>query len=182
MTTENNPVADPSSPTDPSQAGTSAVVTGSAESTAALADNGLLLKIANLQVSLRSPQRGDPPRTVIHDVSMTIAPKESLGVVGESGSGKSMTTRAIMRLLPDGAQTSGRVEFEGREVMSMSRRELATYRATQVGMIYQDPRAHTNPLAQHRRLRHGRGHLDRTDATKGSRRARVRPTAPSGCR
>lgn len=105
-----------------------------------------LLAVENLRVNLRSPRRGSQPRTVIHDVSMTIAPGESLGVVGESGSGKSMTTRAIMRLLPTGATASGRLEFDGRDVLGMSRRELATYRASQVGMIYQDPRAHTNPL------------------------------------
>ncbi len=105
-----------------------------------------LLTIERLRVNLRSPRRGEAPRTVIHDVSMTIAPGESLGVVGESGSGKSMTTRAIMRLLPPGAVATGRLEFDGRDVMGMSRRELAAYRASQVAMIYQDPRAHTNPL------------------------------------
>ncbi len=62
---------------------------------------------------------------MIHDVSLTIAPGESLGVVGESGSGKSMTTRAVMRLLPPAAVATGRLEFDGRDVMGMSRRELA---------------------------------------------------------
>ena len=108
--------------------------------------NDPLLAIDKLRVSLRSPRRGEAARTVIHDVSLTIAPGESLGVVGESGSGKSMTTRAIMRLLPAGAETTGRMEFDGRDVMGMSRRELTAYRSSQVAMIYQDPRAHTNPL------------------------------------
>ncbi|MEO5662665.1 MAG: ABC transporter ATP-binding protein [Nocardioides sp.] len=106
----------------------------------------LLLAIERLQVTLPPRRRGEARRTVIHDVSMQIAPGESLGVVGESGSGKSMTTRAVMRLLPQGASMTGRLDFDGQDVMGMSRRELSAYRGSQVGMIYQDPRAHTNPL------------------------------------
>ena len=105
-----------------------------------------LLEIDKLKVTLRPARRGEAPRAVIHDVGMIIAPGESLGVVGESGSGKSMTTRAIMRLLPPGAVATGRLEFDGRDLMGMSGRELAAFRSGQVGMVYQDPRAHTNPL------------------------------------
>ena len=105
-----------------------------------------MLDIEHLTIDLPPRRRGDGMRTVIHDVSLTIAAGESLGVVGESGSGKSMTARAVMRLLPKGAQVNGRLEFEGREIGKMSGRELAEYRASAVAMIYQDPRAHTNPL------------------------------------
>ena len=98
-----------------------------------------LLEIEHLRVDL-------PPRTVLHDVTLSIAPGESLGVVGESGSGKSMTARAVMRLLPSGAETTGDIRFRGRSVPGLSRRDLAEYRARQVAMIYQDSRAHINPL------------------------------------
>ncbi|HEX9064416.1 MAG TPA: ABC transporter ATP-binding protein [Streptosporangiaceae bacterium] len=97
------------------------------------------------RLKVRIPVRGDL-RTVIHDATFAIAPGEAVGLVGESGSGKSMTARAIMRLLPPRAQTSGSVSFDGQPVLSMGRAALRHLRATQIGMIYQDPRAHINPV------------------------------------
>ncbi len=85
---------------------------------------------------------------VLRDVSFAITRNESLGIVGESGSGKSMTVRAIDRLLPHGAQVSGRIEFTdgaATDVMSLDKRGLAAYRM-RVAMVFQDPRAHINPL------------------------------------
>ncbi|MEV0222100.1 ABC transporter ATP-binding protein [Streptomyces sp. NPDC050704] len=102
-----------------------------------------LLELRHVRVDL---DRDGKRSRVIHDVSLSIDEGESLGLVGESGSGKSMTTRAVMRLLPRGAQLDGEVLFRGRSVPGMSRTELADYRSSHVGMIYQDPRAHTNPL------------------------------------
>jgi oligopeptide/dipeptide ABC transporter ATP-binding protein len=84
-------------------------------------------------------------RTVLHDVSLSIAGGEALGLVGESGSGKSMTARAIGRLLPAGAQTSGSVRFDGRDVLALGGGELRRYRE-EVAIIFQDPRAHVNPV------------------------------------
>ena len=60
-----------------------------------------LLEIRGL--TARLPVEGEL-RTVLHDVSLTIAAGEALGLVGESGAGKSMTARAIGRLLPRGAR------------------------------------------------------------------------------
>ena len=105
-----------------------------------------LLDIHQLRVDLPSPQRRGAPRTLIHDVSLTVAPGESVGLVGESGSGKSMTVKAVMRLLPRRAKAQGRIDFQSRSVPGMSARELARYRAREISMIYQDPRAHINPL------------------------------------
>jgi peptide/nickel transport system ATP-binding protein len=84
-------------------------------------------------------------RTVLHDVSLTIGEGEALGLVGESGSGKSMTARAIGRLLPRGAQTSGAVRFDGRDILAFGAADLRRYRG-EVAMIFQDPRAHVNPV------------------------------------
>jgi oligopeptide/dipeptide ABC transporter ATP-binding protein len=67
-------------------------------------------------------------------------------LVGESGSGKSMTARAIGRLLPPGAVTSGRIDFDGTSVLDLRGRALREYRANAVSMIFQDPRAHINPV------------------------------------
>jgi oligopeptide/dipeptide ABC transporter ATP-binding protein len=76
---------------------------------------------------------------------VTVRLGEALGLVGESGSGKSMTARAIDRLLPDGAAVTGRIRFDGRDVMTLSGADLRRFRG-EVAMIFQDPRAHTNPV------------------------------------
>jgi oligopeptide/dipeptide ABC transporter ATP-binding protein len=89
--------------------------------------------------------RHGSPHPIVVDVTVAIAPGETLGVVGESGSGKSMSIKAAMRLLPRGLTSSGEILFEDRDVLSMGRKELATYRSREVGLIHQDPRAHINP-------------------------------------
>src|SRR4029077_6271107 len=84
-------------------------------------------------------------RPVLNDISFTIRPGEALGLVGESGSGKSMTARSIDRLLPPGGAVDGRIRFDGRDVMTLSGADLKRFRG-EVAMIFQDPRAHTNPV------------------------------------
>jgi oligopeptide/dipeptide ABC transporter ATP-binding protein len=84
-------------------------------------------------------------QTVLHDVSLSIGAGEAVGLVGESGSGKSMTARAIGRLLPAGASVGGSVRYEGREVSELRTGALRDYRG-EVATIFQDPRAHINPV------------------------------------
>ena len=84
-------------------------------------------------------------RPVLREVSFSLRPGEAFGLVGESGSGKSMTARAIDRLLPAGAQVTGSIRFDGRDVGALTGAGLRQYRG-QVAMIFQDPRAHTNPV------------------------------------
>jgi oligopeptide/dipeptide ABC transporter ATP-binding protein len=57
-----------------------------------------------------------------------------------------MTARAVMRLLPQGAKVSGELRFDGSSIMGWSRAELLHWRANDVAMIFQDPRAHVNPV------------------------------------
>jgi len=87
-----------------------------------------------------------PHRVLVQDVTLSIRPGESVGLVGESGSGKSMTVKAAMRLLPSNAKVEGSIEFDGRPINGLSRSQLAAYRSSDVGLIHQDPRAHTNPM------------------------------------
>jgi peptide/nickel transport system ATP-binding protein len=101
-----------------------------------------LLQVERLTVRL--PVRGEM-RPVLRDVALSLRPGEALGLVGESGSGKSMTARAIDRLLPRGAEVDGEIRFDGRDVRALSGAGLRRYR-TQVAMIFQDPRAHVNPV------------------------------------
>jgi peptide/nickel transport system ATP-binding protein len=112
-----------------------------------------LLELERLRVAL--PTR-EGMRTILRDVSLTVAEGEAVGLVGMSGSGKTMTARAVVRLLPAGADVGGAdpsltptpppIRFAGRSVLDLDREELARYRASDVAMISQDPRAHINPV------------------------------------
>jgi oligopeptide/dipeptide ABC transporter ATP-binding protein len=106
------------------------------------ADGGPLLEVDGLTVRLAVEGERRP---VLRDVSFTMRPGEALGLVGESGSGKSMTARAIDRLLPRGAEVSGQIRFGGQPVGSLSGSALRRFRG-EVAMIFQDPRAHINPV------------------------------------
>ncbi len=102
-----------------------------------------LLTVDGLSVAL--PVEGER-RSVLRDVSFALEEGRTLGLVGESGSGKSMTVRSIARLLPKGAAVTGSIRFDGTEVLDLRGEALRRYRAGDVSMIFQDPRAHTNPV------------------------------------
>jgi oligopeptide/dipeptide ABC transporter ATP-binding protein len=102
-----------------------------------------LLAVEHLSVDLRVQ---GAVRRVIHDVDLQLSAGEAIGIVGESGSGKSMTARAIMRLLPRGATVGGDIRVDGRSIGALDAAALRSYRASDVAMIHQDPRAHLNPL------------------------------------
>src|SRR5438477_244840 len=106
------------------------------------AGGGALLELDG--VTVRLPGEGSR-RAVLQEVSFVIRPGEAIGLVGESGSGKSMTARAIDRLLPPGAAVNGRIRFGGRDVMTLAGADLKRFRS-EVAMIFQDPRAHINPV------------------------------------
>lgn len=101
-----------------------------------------LLEVTDLVVKL--PVEGQM-RTVLDGINLSIHHGESVGLVGESGSGKSMTAKAIDRLLPPGAQVTGSVRFDGKEVLSLAGEPLRRFRRD-VAMVFQDPRAHINPV------------------------------------
>ena len=101
-----------------------------------------LLEVAALSVMLNV---NGTQRAVLRDVSLTVRSGEAVGLVGESGAGKTMAARAIDRLLPRGAEVQGSIRFDGTEVSKLTGTDLRRYRA-QVAMIFQDPRAHINPV------------------------------------
>ena len=96
------------------------------------------------RLTVRLPIEGQM-RTVLHDVSLTLDAGEAVGLVGESGAGKSMTARAAARLLPKRAESEGAVRFDGIDVLNADRRALRAVRDG-IGVIFQDPRAHINPV------------------------------------
>jgi peptide/nickel transport system ATP-binding protein len=82
----------------------------------------------------------------VNGVSFDVLPGETLAVVGESGSGKSVTAMAAMRLLPKTARITGQVLFEGRDVLTLSVREMRKLQGEEIAMIFQDPMTALNPV------------------------------------
>jgi ABC-type dipeptide/oligopeptide/nickel transport system ATPase component len=83
----------------------------------------------------------------VDNVSFSIEPGETLGLVGESGSGKSVTAFAILRLLqPPGRITSGRIVFEGRDLLSLPEAEMRHVRGRRISLIFQEPMTALNPV------------------------------------
>ncbi|AXB42739.1 ABC transporter ATP-binding protein [Amycolatopsis albispora] len=102
-----------------------------------------LLQVDELRVALRTRAGARP---ILRGVSFGIRAGEAFGLVGESGSGKSMTARSIIRLLPENAETGGIVTFDGVPVTGLGPAGLRKLRSTGLAMIFQDPRAHINPI------------------------------------
>jgi len=85
--------------------------------------------------------------TAVNGVSFQIAPGETLGLVGESGSGKSVTASAILRLLqPPGRVTTGRVMFEGCDLLALPERDMRRIRGARISLIFQEPMTALNPV------------------------------------
>ncbi|MEX0969794.1 MAG: ABC transporter ATP-binding protein [Paracoccaceae bacterium] len=102
-----------------------------------------LLNVTNLHTDFET-SRGDVK--AVRGVSLSVAAGEILGIVGESGSGKSVTCMSILRLLKrQGRIRAGVAEFEGRDLMKLSERELSDLRGNDIAVIFQDPMSSLNP-------------------------------------
>lgn len=104
----------------------------------------LLLRVNNLSVSFST---GNTFQQVVSDVSFDVNQGETIGIVGESGSGKSVTARSIMRLLAGNAQVhpESYLEFQGKELLNQTEKQMRTIRGKEIGMIFQDPMTSLNP-------------------------------------
>jgi len=98
-----------------------------------------LLRVRGLEVGIG---RALP----VDGIDLDVEAGEMLGIVGESGSGKSMTLRAILRLLPAAARTSGTVTWLGRDVLTLPEPQLRRVRGGEIGMVFQEPMTALNPV------------------------------------
>jgi peptide/nickel transport system ATP-binding protein len=103
----------------------------------------MLLTIDNLQTYVR--QRSGVVRAV-DGVSFTVDKGQTVGVVGESGCGKTMMGMSIMRLLPEGGyHAGGSINFDGRDLLTLTDREIQDVRGNDIAVIFQDPMTSLNP-------------------------------------
>jgi len=104
-----------------------------------------LLQVENLAIQFGPP---DDPVRAVDGISFSMEAGETLAVVGESGSGKSVSALALTRLVasPPARYVSGRIDFEGRNVLEMSERELRNLRGAQIAYIFQEPGSSLNPV------------------------------------
>ena len=102
-----------------------------------------VLELQGLEITMPTP---DGSRTLVHDCTLDVALGESVGLVGESGSGKTLSVRAIAGLLPETFTTGGTIRVEGQDLAALDGRGRRELRALRIGMAFQTPRAHLNPL------------------------------------
>ncbi len=104
-----------------------------------------LLSIRDLVVEFRTE---DGVVHAVDGVSYDLFPGEILGIVGESGSGKSVSTMALLGLIPQppGRIVSGTADFQGRDLLKLKKRELRQVRGNEVAMVFQDPMTSLNPV------------------------------------
>ena len=102
-----------------------------------------LLEVCDLTIT---PAGAETP--VLHDVSLSLAPGERVGLIGESGSGKSLTAQSVMGLLPEELHARGQVRLQGHSgnLLEANEKTLAGLRSEIVSMVFQEPMSALNPL------------------------------------
>ncbi len=106
-------------------------------------DTDLLLKVEDLTVEFPTD---DGLVQAVRGVSYELRRGETLGIVGESGSGKSVSSLAIMGLLPNTARVSGSAKLLGHEVLGLEDADLSKIRGNKIAMIFQDPLTSLSPV------------------------------------
>ncbi|WP_315785125.1 MULTISPECIES: ABC transporter ATP-binding protein [unclassified Bradyrhizobium] len=103
-----------------------------------------LLEVENLQVHFRTPTGIN---RAVDGVSFHVNPGETLAIVGESGCGKSVTSMSMMRLIPEPpGKIAGSIKLEGRDILTLSDREMRSLRGNDISMIFQEPMTSLNPV------------------------------------
>jgi peptide/nickel transport system ATP-binding protein len=109
-----------------------------------MADTTALLSVENLGVSFT---HGAMEARALRGIDLSLNKGEIHGLVGESGSGKTVTSTCIMGLLPSppGKIVSGRIMYEGRDLVGLPEAELRTIRGRKIAMVFQEPAKYLNP-------------------------------------
>lgn len=102
-----------------------------------------LLKIEDLNVRYNSPAG---KVNALNSISLGVRKGEILGIVGESGSGKSTLAYSIIGLLQSGTEITGKIEFDGENLLEKSEKEMQNVRGSSISMVFQDPMTSLNPL------------------------------------
>ncbi|MCD8445682.1 ATP-binding cassette domain-containing protein, partial [Tenacibaculum finnmarkense] len=98
-----------------------------------------MLQVKNLEISFKNAA------SVIQEVSFNVQQTQILGIVGESGSGKSITSLAILGLLPKYATITGEILFKEQNVLNYKNSDFQKIRGSQIAMIFQEPMSSLNP-------------------------------------
>jgi oligopeptide/dipeptide ABC transporter ATP-binding protein len=106
------------------------------------ANGGALLELRDLRVDFRT---GGRHVRAVDRLSYAISAGRTLALIGESGSGKTVSSRAVMGLLPPNATVSGSIRFEGQELVGLSDRQMRRLRGAGIAMVFQDPSRSLNP-------------------------------------
>lgn len=108
-------------------------------------DNNLLLSIKNLKTYFYTDYG---IVKAVDGISLQVGEKETLGIVGESGSGKSVTGLSALRLIPSppGKIVDGEIVFQGKNLLSLSEKEMRHIRGNKISMIFQEPMTSLNPV------------------------------------
>ena len=101
--------------------------------------NNTILEVKNLSVAFGG-------RTVVEGLNYTLLRGRTLGIVGESGSGKSVSTLALMGLLPKQAKVTGSALLEGTELLTLDEEGFRSIRGKRISMIFQEPMTSLNPV------------------------------------
>jgi peptide/nickel transport system ATP-binding protein len=103
-----------------------------------------LLSVENLQTHFRTP---DGVNRAVDGVTFHVNAGETIAIVGESGCGKSVTAMSILRLIPEPpGKIAGAVRFLGRDLLTLSDREMRAIRGNEISMIFQEPMTSLNPV------------------------------------
>ena len=108
-------------------------------------DNNLLLSIKNLKTYFYTDYG---IVKAVDGINLQVGEKETLGIVGESGSGKSVTGLSLLRLIPSppGKIVEGEIIFQGKDLLSLSEKEMRKIRGNKISMIFQEPMTSLNPV------------------------------------
>lgn len=104
-----------------------------------------VLDIRDLEVSFKTDSN---PLRIVHGINLQIEQGETIGIVGESGSGKSVTSLAVMGLLPhpSGYISKGEIYLEGKKISNIKEKEMRKLRGNDIAMIFQEPMTSLNPV------------------------------------